>query len=282
MDATDGVKNFFSKTAEKIEDRRPDKSFYDYKEEKNTSASFAVSRLSEGLDKEGIVNRAIGEIEKGGLENKMVKREIKQQEIGATLEKERQPDHQASFSKNKALDQYWKQVNRCKELRRVVEGEKLGGLKDMESSESFKEWMNACFKRNELAYSLKPEDNLKLSERSLDIIAAQGGKYEAYLKSQEIRKAPSLNENLKLHIEPLLSKLFPDGPSMKTATTFRFGAKGSLSVTHSGSKAGQFYDFETKEGGGLMKLIEKRLGLNPTETRDFAAKFLNLAPSMKV
>lgn len=282
MDTADGIKNFFSKTAEKTEDRRPDKSFYEYKEEKEAPVSFAVSRLSEELDKEAIVNRAIGEIEKGALENKVAKMEIKQQEIGATLEKERQSDHRASFSKNKALNQYWKQVNRCKELSGVVEGEKIGGLKDIESSESFKEWINACFKRNELAYRLKPEDKLKLSKKSLGIIAVQGGKYEAHLQREEMRKAPSLSDNLKLHIEPLLSRLFPDGPSMKTATTFRFGAKGSLSVTHSGSKAGQFYDFETKEGGGLMKLIGKRLGLNPTETRDFAEKFLNLAPSMKV
>lgn len=282
MDATDGVKNFFSKTAEKIQDQRPNKSFYNYKEEKISPSSFAVSRMEESIDKEAVVNKAMGEIEKGHTEKALMTKEIKRQEIGANLEQERQSHPQEPSSKNRNLDQYWKQVSQCKELRVVVEGEKAGGLKDIESSENFKQWMSACSKRNELAYTLKPEEKKGLNEKSLDIIAAQAGKHEAYLKEQEARRAPILNENLKFHIEPLLNKLFPDGPSMKTATTFRFGAKGSLSVTHSGSKAGQFYDFETQEGGGLTKLIEKRLGLSLHETRQWATQFLNIAPSMKI
>lgn len=47
-----------------------------------------------------------------------------------------------------------------------------------------------------------------------------------------------------------------------------------MSVTCSGTKIGQFYDFEHQEGGGLLQLIEKELKLNKVEAKEWALEFL--------
>ena len=278
MDVSDSFKDLFQKASQRIQDRRMDKGFYEYREEKMGKSSFMVSRMEEELNKETVVSKAVSDFQEELMKKAVITKEIKSQEIGAYLEQEKQ--EQIQRPKEAPLNQYWQQVNQCKELQVVVEAEKEGGIKDIENSENFKLWQKACAKRNDCAYHLKSEDKANLNPKSLDIIESQTKRHEKHLKAQESHRIPILNEHLKFHIEPLLNKLFPDGPSMKTATTFRFGAKGSLSVTHTGEKTGQFYDFETQEGGGIMQLIEKRLGLNYNETKEWAKSFLDIAPSI--
>lgn len=61
-----------------------------------------------------------------------------------------------------------------------------------------------------------------------------------------------------------------------------FGNKGPLIVSHSGSKAGQFFDLERGEGGGLLKLITRELKLNQTEAKDWAGEFLGIVNAIQL
>jgi len=53
-------------------------------------------------------------------------------------------------------------------------------------------------------------------------------------------------------------------------------------VSHSGPKAGQFYDFERQEGGGLLKLISRELKLDSREAKSWAGEFLGIASEIRL
>jgi hypothetical protein len=80
----------------------------------------------------------------------------------------------------------------------------------------------------------------------------------------------------------LLYRLFPEGPMRKEKMAFRFGSKGSLSVRCAGDKAGQYFDFERQEGGGMFKLIQRELGYGKKEALEWSKEFLGMAHEMKV
>ncbi len=281
MDASAGIKGFFYKRAQRIQDKKLDKSFYEF-QEKEEKVSLRVQRFEEPLNKDEITAKAIKAIEKQEGEKILMKEELKIKEIGEKLEKERQTRAPNETVADPNLKKYWSQVFKCKELQTLVDAEKEGGLKDLESSKSFKKWQAACARRNTLAYELDSSSKSSLHQKAREVFELQASKHASYLKEQELKKSPDLGEHLRFNIEPLLSRLFPDGPTMKTASAFRFGSKGSFSVTHSGEKAGQFYDFENREGGGVLKLIEHRLGMNRKESVEWAKEFLNIAPSLKI
>ena len=180
------------------------------------------------------------------------------------------------------LKKYWAQVFKCKELKTLIEAEKEGGLKELGNAKSFKAWQVACSRRNRLAFELRTGSKDHLNDKAREMVELQAAKHDTYLKKQVLKSSSSLTEELKFSLEPLLAKLFPSGPSITTATAFRFGAKGSLSVTYCGEKSGQFYDFEKGEGGGPLKLIQNRLGMDKQEAVNWAREFVGLSANLEI
>ncbi|MCB1076116.1 MAG: conjugal transfer relaxase/helicase TraA, partial [Simkania sp.] len=194
--------------------------------------------------------------------------------------------------KRKLLSSYFTTALKAQELREVVQAECGESLENASKSPHFQEWLKACALRNESAYQLKSllskEGSREiLKEKSVYYIETHAKKHKDILKSQEqkalqVEKMKDLEGQLGCHVESLLYKLFPDGPSSKTAQGYRFGSKGSLVVSHSGPKAGQYYDFERQEGGGLLKLISRELKLDSHEARVWAGEFLGVANEIQL
>ncbi|MCY4286827.1 MAG: toprim domain-containing protein [Thiotrichales bacterium] len=62
-------------------------------------------------------------------------------------------------------------------------------------------------------------------------------------------------------IEPVARSLLGEPSArMSTACELRYGTRGSLAVHIAGDRAGTWYDFETREGGGVLALIERERG----------------------
>lgn len=146
-------------------------------------------------------------------------------------------------------------------------------LKDLAdyNSQYYKDWQEACGKRNEAAYFLlRAKPQLKEKERVL--LEDFASRHEKFLGRQ--KEGLSLERSLLEKVEPLLHTLFSDRPMKKTAKHFSFGSNGSLKVCIQGERAGSFYDHENKEGGGLVRLIQRELVKNPQEAREWARSFL--------
>lgn len=136
----------------------------------------------------------------------------------------------------------------------------------------------ACVERNEAAFAVREALDDKtllkvLSKKSYEIVQDRANRHQQRIEAAA-NSSVQIQERLAEHIEPLIYRLFPDGPSWKDHSTFRFGAKGSLAVRHSGSKAGSFYDFENELGGGLIQLIQREKGLAHQEALKWAREFL--------
>lgn len=143
-------------------------------------------------------------------------------------------------------------------------------------------WKRACALRNESAYKVChsiPSTTIKkqMSSKGLLILEDRSATHERTSSPKE-----NLEEGLLTYIEPLLYRLFPEGHSRKDATGFRFGSKGSLSVTCTGAKAGTFYDFEQGEGGGLLTLIQKNEDLDYKGAKDWARDFLGKSTHISI
>jgi len=181
---------------------------------------------------------------------------------------------------------YFINVHKAATLKDIVDAETEGTARDIRFATHFRAWQEACGDRNKSAYEFLQRIPAKelggvLEPKAIAILEEQAGRYEFFLAKKEGAKQ-QLDEQLKTHIEPLLYRLYPEGPASRDRTSFRFGSKGSLSVAHSGTKAGQFYDFEQKEGGGLMKLIQRELGLGKVEARAWAQDFLGVASDISI
>ena len=69
---------------------------------------------------------------------------------------------------------------------------------------------------------------------------------------------------------PAVARTLLGDPPRKSGGQWRYGAKGSLVVSVSGDRAGSWHSFEDGEGGGVLALVEHRVGLSP-ERRHAAA-----------
>ena len=58
-------------------------------------------------------------------------------------------------------------------------------------------------------------------------------------------------------------------PSARTRSEVRFGSKGALKVTIAGPGSGLWYDHAAGEGGGLLALVERTLGVSRAEAAEF-------------
>jgi Ti-type conjugative transfer relaxase TraA len=221
------------------------------------------------------------------------KRQSIQQAFGKILEKAQPSSHQfmakktheANWSKlseqNKALlTKYYQTLNQTSVLYSIVKSEAKG--QTVQSSPHFKEWQIACAKRNKQCYEILntiPQGFVKeaVGKEAFQIMQERASKHEAHLHPQM-----KLTEELKENLEPLIYRLFPDGPTGRDARGLRFGSKGSLSIICHGEKIGNFYDFEKGEGGGPLKLVQHALNISPAEARDWAQDFLGKPKEVKV
>ena len=187
-----------------------------------------------------------------------------------------------SKEKRKLFSAYFSAATQASELKEVIQRKHSGQLNSATKCDSYIEWQAACAKRNTAAYHLKPfisDHRYKeiLSEKVAYYIQVQASKHEEIIKQRKNLSFDSMRaieEKMVMHLESLLQKLFPDTPVVKISNNYRIGRKGSLSVTCSGTKIGQFYDFEHQEGGGLLQLIQKELGLDPKASKEWAQEFL--------
>ena len=285
----------------KKNDRKIDQEFFNFKNEEKESSKGSVKEVtpedfkqSDKISAEQVVQKVILQDEnltknkeivkmehkKRELEKNLYDKDISTSDLSKSIEKSPLSHKDLAREKSKLLNTYYNAASKASELKEVVQAEYGEGMQSKENCKHFKEWQKTCSHRNESAFHLKKglskeEFNTTLGEKPAYFITVQADKHQEILKSQEKQLQPkNLEGELSNHIESLLHKLFPDGPSSKTSQRFRFGSKGSLSVTHSGPKAGQFYDFENDEGGGLLKLIQREFKLNQNEAKTWALEFL--------
>lgn len=180
------------------------------------------------------------------------------------------------------VDAYIRSSRESSDLYAIVKAE--AAEQDLKFAAHFKQWQISCGLRNEQAHRLLgscDHQSLRnaLGERFFETALERSEKHEMALKKQSDHKI-DLSANLREQIEPLLHRLFPDGPTGRDARGLRFGSKGSIAVVCAGEKKGSFYDFESGEGGGPLKLIERALNYDRSEAKAWATEFLG-APRME-
>jgi ATP-dependent exoDNAse (exonuclease V) alpha subunit len=194
-----------------------------------------------------------------------------------------------SPEQEKLLSDYQQISKESSSLYALVQAEKEN---DNPSATHHTAWKVTCGKRNAAAYQLlkstAPEvlSNI-LSQKSYEFLTEQAERHERLIKRNENR-LEDLDTKLKNSLEPLLYRLFPEGPIRKSRGEWRFGSKGSLVVTCQGEKAGSFYSFAEEKGGGPLQLVQMTLGLDTKQARDWAKDFVGEAkdiivpPSFKI
>lgn len=192
-----------------------------------------------------------------------------------------------SSEKQASLEKYFSLSGSAGSLKAIVDLHHEESPRKIESTEYFKAWQKACGDRNGAANELInmiPAQELSsfFGKKLGGIVQNQASRYIELVERREMAQVFDAEEGLKTHMEPLFYRLFPEGPTRKERGNFRFGAKGSLSVAHSGDKIGQFYDFERQEGGGPLKLIQRELGLGSIEAKEWVNQFLEVAHEIKV
>jgi hypothetical protein len=85
-----------------------------------------------------------------------------------------------------------------------------------------------------------------------------------------------LNRELTARISDLCLELLGES-TLKKSDEWRYGNKGSLSVTISGPYQGRFYDFETGIHGGALDLITHIKALNGRDLCQWARNWLGIA-----
>lgn len=298
---------------EKRYDRNPDPEFFSFKE---TTQSMQMGEVKEVILGTNDDLMGVSDIEKHSFkevlgtiisQDKALKEKNEQTEVGKLImkqekdiissEKRENTNSKAAWAQlskeeKKLVSSYFNAASKASDLRAIVQAECAGNEEEITRTSNFQEWQDLCNQRNKAAYQLKSALNEirskeVLQAKSIYYVELHAEKHENVLKAQnnralEMTKVQDLEDNLSANVESLLYRLFPDGPSSKTASGYRFGKKGSLSVTHSGSKAGRFYDFESQEGGGMVKLISRELKLNNREAINWSKEFLGISDKIQV
>lgn len=180
------------------------------------------------------------------------------------------------------LSSYQKILQETSSLHALVQAEK----ESSETSSHQLAWQVSCGKRNAIAHQLlksTSKDLLSniLSQKSVEFLSEQSNRHERLIGRQESRSI-DLEAKLKDNLEPLLYRLFPEGPTRKSRGEWRFGSKGSLVVTCQGEKLGSYYSFAEGKGGGPVQLIQMTLGLDAKQARDWAKDFVGEAKDIVV
>ncbi len=188
-----------------------------------------------------------------------------------------------SPDQERLLNDYQRMVQETSSLYALVQAEKEG---DHQTPSHQIAWKVACGKRNAAAYQLLKSTSMELlsnilSQKAFECLSEQAERHEHLINRQEARSI-DLDAKLKENLEPLLYRLFPEGPTRKARGEWRFGSKGSLVVACQGEKLGSYYSFSEGEGGGPLKLIQMALGLDAKEARDWAKDFVGEAKEIVV
>lgn len=196
-------------------------------------------------------------------------KEAKQKEITIS--------HKLSTDKENLIKDYFKWTESASSLHAVV--------KSHEEGPHVQEWQKICGERNASAYkivqSFKPNEIRSIfKNRGFDLLYERAAKHEYVLHREHDHQ--NLDIRLKEHLEPLLLKLFPEGPTKRDSKSLRFGNKGSLAVTFTGPKTGCFFDFENQAGGGPLQLIQKSMGYSHAESVKWAREFLGESHTIKI
>jgi hypothetical protein len=107
----------------------------------------------------------------------------------------------------------------------------------------------------------------------------EGKKTEKPCKEWDIKL---IHEKLADRTEEIARKFLGE-PKKKNAQEWRYGKnKGSLVLTTAGDKRGFWYDFQTGEGGNLLKLIQRETSGDFKEILDYAASFVGLSEQVAI
>ena len=192
--------------------------------------------------------------------------------------------HQSfSVNQKKLMQEYQQLSKESSSLYALVQAEKES---NNEKSSHHLTWQIACGKRNAAAYQLlQGVSKKKLSDfygqKSIEFLIDQAQRHEYLINRTQLRSF-DLEEKLKENLEPLLSSLFPEGPTRKSRGEWRFGSKGSLVVTCHGKEVGSYYNFSEGKGGGPLQLIQTTLGLNAEQSKEWAMEFIGGAKNIIV
>lgn len=183
-----------------------------------------------------------------------------------------------SSGAKKTLQDYYSASDHASTLYSMVKAEVEASNKNERLVAHFQEWQEACGQRNKAAYdamqALSPKE-LKTLFRTeqIETLSYRSIRHETSL--QRKNEYASIENQLRDHMEELLFKLYPEGPTRRSAREYRYGSKGALSVSCLGAAAGTYYDFEKGEGGGLLKLIEHTRSLQNEQAFQWARNFVS-------
>lgn len=283
------VKTKALSVGEHLQDRAPSKEFYS-PELSNSNIKALVSEVP--LKPETMLETTLSREKNFALSSSTLKDQptvlSASQEIFKRCQQKKARIWKAfELEKQAALENYFVISSSVTSLKAIVDLHHRESAQQLETTEYFKAWQKACGERNRAAQELvkvMPSEELSsfLGKKMTGYVQNQAFRYTESVEKRENIQSFDIEEGLKSHLEPLLYRLFPEGPSRKERASFRFGAKGSLSVACSGDKVGQFYDFERHEGGGPLKLVQRELGLGSIETKEWAKQFLGIAHEIKV
>lgn len=255
------VKSQFSRVVTQIQDRRADSDFYNIELQYKETGSGLVKEVKDNeislRNPEGL-SKPIGEPKAGDNKPDRIR--------GVKPISDQQKQH---------LRDYFEKSEAASDFHTVVKSESLSLGVVEKFTPGFSDWQKKCGERNLAAYNLSmnlEQRALKaiLGEKSFEILRDQAERYERSTVPKE-----NIEEKLKDNLSSLLQELFPEGPSGKDAKGYRFGAKRAISVVCKGSKIGNFYNFETGEGGGIVQLIQDKKSLTKREALTWVNDFLN-------
>lgn len=152
-----------------------------------------------------------------------------------------------------ALQKYYNRAHEAALLQTIVQAEAATRGKNERHVSHFQIWQEACGQRNQAAYDALqaiPQNALRMFRaEQIETLRYRAARYETTLQGNDEKNR--LENQLGERLEELLFKLYPEGPSRRSTREYRYGSKGALSISCSGSKAGTFYDFEKGKGGGV-------------------------------
>ena len=107
---------------------------------------------------------------------------------------------------------------------------------------------------------------LRLEDKTFSKVPVSQSK--PYYDIDQIQR--KLNSKIESVMENVIGK---PNAKLSSSKTWRYGTKGSLAVTIQGEKQGLWKDFESGQGGNILQLIQKHLGLSFTESCEYASKW---------
>lgn len=196
--------------------------------------------------------------------------------LNPLIQENQLPDNKIQLDKKQKaiLDDYFQCAEHVFKLQKDIKVKDKG-----ENSPELLQMKKESGKRNELAFTTTQTIEKKdleelLDRRSYDLLCQRAARYESYMQEKAKNNRPELESKLRENLDPLVARLFPDGPKRRDSKGYRFGSKGSLVIFMKGERAGSFYDHEHGVGGGLLNLIERTLLLKKKEAIEWAKDFL--------